>query len=106
MREHEDLPALLRRVLLEHALEPRELSLVDRDLVRGVLGVAEDGGSQPHDQRLFGHLRHKVRGGLAMDAEEGLEVGLICGELIDALKVMVACDDLVWGSKRGEELMG
>ena len=41
-----------------------------------------------------------------MDAEEGFEVGLICGELIDALKAMVACDDLVWGSKGGEELMG
>ena len=43
---------------------------------------------------------------LAVDAQHRIEVGLVRGELVDALEVMVAADDLVRHVEGREELGG
>ena len=104
VREDEDLPALARRVRLHEVLEPGDLRVVDDHLVRRVLGLAEDRRPEADEQRLLGDLARELRAGLAVDAAEGLEVLLVRGELVDALEVVVAADDLVVRAEAAEEL--
>mmetsp|Transcript_22489 Transcript_22489/g.66002 ORF Transcript_22489/g.66002 Transcript_22489/m.66002 type:complete len:270 (-) Transcript_22489:365-1174(-) len=104
VRKDEELPALLRRLGGDKVLEPGELLVVDRHLVRRVLCAAEDGRRETDEDRLIGNLAHKLRRRLAVDAAEGLEVLCIGGKLVDALEVVVSAHDLVRHAKGGEVL--
>mmetsp|Transcript_16867 Transcript_16867/g.39976 ORF Transcript_16867/g.39976 Transcript_16867/m.39976 type:complete len:305 (+) Transcript_16867:1062-1976(+) len=104
--EDEYLPPLVGRVVLEGLLEPLALLLVDGDLVGGVLGVAEDGGGKADEEGLVGDLADEVGAGLFVGAEEQLEVLGVRGELVDALEVVVAADDLVGDAEGPEEVGG
>ena len=100
VREAEDVPAVLGRVLGNLLLEPRDLRVVDDDLVRGVLRRAELGRAEADQHRLLGDLVRELRRLLVavLDAAElaqvRLEVGLVGEELVDALEVVVAADDV------------
>mmetsp|Transcript_37820 Transcript_37820/g.96033 ORF Transcript_37820/g.96033 Transcript_37820/m.96033 type:complete len:301 (-) Transcript_37820:1-903(-) len=102
--EDEDLPAVCGRVRRDHVLEPLELLVVDGDLVARVLGGTEDSRAEADEQGLLGDLPLELHGRLAMDAQHRFEVGLVRGELVDALQVMVAADHFVRHVERGEEL--
>ena len=104
--EDEDLPPLVGRVVLEGLLEPLALLLVDGDLVGGVLGVPEDGGGESDEEGLVGDLADEVGAGLAVGAQEQVEVLGVGGELVDALEVVVAADDLVGDVERSQEVGG
>ena len=104
--EDEDLPPLVGRVVLEGLLEPLALLLVDGDLVGGVLGVPEDGGGESDEEGLVGDLADEVGAGLAVGAQEQVEVLGVGGELVDALEVVVAADDLVGDAEGSEEVGG
>mmetsp|Transcript_16554 Transcript_16554/g.32656 ORF Transcript_16554/g.32656 Transcript_16554/m.32656 type:complete len:381 (+) Transcript_16554:1173-2315(+) len=103
--EDEDLPAVGGGVLLEHLLEPHHLGIVDGHLVRGVLGVPEDGRAEPNEKRLLGDQALELRVGLVVLPEEHLEVGRVRVELVQTLEVMVASDDLVRHAE-GPEVLG
>mmetsp|Transcript_13471 Transcript_13471/g.52928 ORF Transcript_13471/g.52928 Transcript_13471/m.52928 type:complete len:586 (+) Transcript_13471:1619-3376(+) len=104
VREAEDLPAVLEGVLLDGLHEPVELLLVDGHLVRGVLRVAELRGPEADDESLGGDLVAELRGLLAHVLEVRLEVLGVGGELVDALEVVVAADDVVLVAEAVEEL--
>ena len=104
VREAEDLPAVFVGVLLDGLHEPVELFLVDGHLVRGVGGVAELRGAETDDERLGGDLVAKLGGLLAHALEVRLEVRGVRGELVDALEVVVAADDVVLVAEAVEEL--
>mmetsp|Transcript_38765 Transcript_38765/g.116501 ORF Transcript_38765/g.116501 Transcript_38765/m.116501 type:complete len:302 (-) Transcript_38765:368-1273(-) len=104
--EDKDLPALVGGMIDEHLLEPRHLFVVNGDLVRSVLGAAKDGGAHADQQRLVGDLAHKVRGFLAVSLEVNLEIGLVGGEFVDALQVVIAADDLVGNSEAAQKVGG
>ena len=104
--EYEDLPPLVGRVVLEGLLEPLALLPVDGDLVAGVLGVPEDGGGESDEEGLVGDLSDEVGAGLGVGPQEQVEILGVGGELVDALKVVVAADDLVGDAEGSEEVGG
>ena len=104
VREAENLPPVLVRVLLHGLDEPVELLLVHRHLVRGVRGVAELRRAEADDERLGRDLVAKLGGLLAHVLQVRREVLLVRGELIDALEVVVAADDVVLVPEPVEEL--
>ena len=104
MGEDEDLPAVGGRVGRDDLLEPRELLVVDRHLVRRVLGAAEDGRAEADEQRLLGNLALELHRRLVVRLEHRLEVGLVGRELVDPLEVVVPADHLVRHVERAEEL--
>mmetsp|Transcript_32450 Transcript_32450/g.73271 ORF Transcript_32450/g.73271 Transcript_32450/m.73271 type:complete len:269 (+) Transcript_32450:1003-1809(+) len=105
VREAEYLPAFGGRVVNDGLLEPLKLLVVDEDLVRRVLCRAEHGRSHAHDQSLVGDLVAELRRLLAEIFEVGLQIILIGLELVDALEVVVAANDVKLVPKAIEEIL-
>ncbi len=99
MGKDEDGPAFLLWVCLDGLNKPVELSLVDRDLVRGVCGCAEGRRAHAQDKNLWSDLVAELRGLLAEDVEVSLQVCCVGLELIDAFKVVVPADDVIPGAR-------
>mmetsp|Transcript_87404 Transcript_87404/g.187457 ORF Transcript_87404/g.187457 Transcript_87404/m.187457 type:complete len:206 (-) Transcript_87404:258-875(-) len=95
MRKDEDLPVLRRRMFLDDLLKPLQLLVIDINLVRGVGSIPEDCGAQAHYEGLLGNLVAELRRLLAQYAQIGFEVLLVCGELVNALKVVVPADNVI-----------
>mmetsp|Transcript_3508 Transcript_3508/g.6415 ORF Transcript_3508/g.6415 Transcript_3508/m.6415 type:complete len:313 (+) Transcript_3508:763-1701(+) len=106
VRKDKDLPPVGGWVVNERLLEPGELRVVDGDLVRGVLGLAKDGGSEAHQQRLVGNEARELRRGLAVLLHKDVEVLLVRVELVQALEVVVAANDLVGHAEAAQVLRG
>lgn len=70
--KYEYLPAVVRRMRLEHLLEPRYLLVIDRHLVRCVLSCTEHRRAHADEERLVSDLPHELRRLFFMDATEGL----------------------------------
>jgi len=99
----EDGPAVLFWVCLDGLDKPVELSLVDRDLVRGVCGCAEGCRAHPENKNLWSDLVAELRGLLAKDVEVSLQVCCVGLELIDAFKVVIPADDVIPGASGREK---
>mmetsp|Transcript_36373 Transcript_36373/g.48134 ORF Transcript_36373/g.48134 Transcript_36373/m.48134 type:complete len:262 (-) Transcript_36373:341-1126(-) len=100
--EDEDLPSLRGGVGLESFLKPCHLSIVNSDLVRGVLSVTEDGGGHTHEKSLICNKTRELRSGLAMLTKEHLKILLISFELIKSLKIVVSSNNFVWYTEGAE----
>mmetsp|Transcript_19374 Transcript_19374/g.44139 ORF Transcript_19374/g.44139 Transcript_19374/m.44139 type:complete len:245 (-) Transcript_19374:249-983(-) len=79
----------------EKIFEPGDLFVVHDDLVRGILGVPKDGGTESHEKGLVRYLFHELRSGLLVRFEKDLQVLFVGFELVDPLQVVISPDDLV-----------
>mmetsp|Transcript_104045 Transcript_104045/g.279485 ORF Transcript_104045/g.279485 Transcript_104045/m.279485 type:complete len:543 (+) Transcript_104045:119-1747(+) len=104
VREAEDLPTFLIRMLLDDLLEPLQLLLIDGDLVRGVLRRAECSRAQAHDQDLLGDHVSELWRLLAQVVQVGLEILLIRAELVDALQVVISAHNVKLRTEAIQEL--
>mmetsp|Transcript_27545 Transcript_27545/g.92096 ORF Transcript_27545/g.92096 Transcript_27545/m.92096 type:complete len:423 (-) Transcript_27545:502-1770(-) len=83
--DHDDAPALVRRVRLQGLPEPVYLGRVDVDLVRGEGAIPEARGGEAHEEGLVRDLPGEVGGVEGEDVHPGLQVARVRVELVEAL---------------------
>jgi hypothetical protein len=81
MSENKDLPPLIGRMGLDQILKPINLSLIDGDFVRGVYGIAKDGGSETDEEGFVGDLAAELGCFLFVRFEVHFEVFFVGFEL-------------------------
>mmetsp|Transcript_3850 Transcript_3850/g.5615 ORF Transcript_3850/g.5615 Transcript_3850/m.5615 type:complete len:295 (+) Transcript_3850:400-1284(+) len=103
MREHKDLPSILRLVRLNKVLKPVNLCLVNGNLMRSEFRITEQSGAHTHKKCLIGNLTAELRSFLVVCTEVYLKVLLVGFKLVKPLKIVVTPDNVVGDTHGAEE---
>ena len=106
MGEDHNLPSLRSGVVLDRLFEPSKLFIVNGNFVRSVCGVTENSRTKTDEEGLLSDQAAKLRRRLAVGLQVDFKVFLVCGELVQAFKIVVSADNLIRNAERSKIFSG